>query len=1339
MKRIRMCCWVALCCGAMAVLAQDEAVKAQKMSGGVKQLQQLRESVDAGDSYLTPGGPRKLLRLPGRFVVRDQGAKKADGAVQALTGKGGAFDGYGQTAVRENAVMLTAPATEAATAAKAAAPKDAKPDADAVKATLKALRQAAEVRVDPVFVDPDSGLLKIIGNDIILCLKEGVDAQAYFGDAWERVRPMPGTTDQFVLTLEAASAEAVLEECARRASDGQAVWAEPDFEGEVVRHYTPNDTYFSQQWYLKGTGTGSVQAEAAWDTAKGDNIVIAVFDDGVQINHPDLAANIFSTAGHSTGYSGDVNGWNFASGSSNVNPSHADDKHGTCVAGVAAAVGNNGAGIAGMAFRSKILPVKVFTGSYFCSDSERTSALRYAAGLTGGGWRGADVINISLCFSSSSAFDSALNAAATSGRSGKGCLIFTSVGNEAVDWYDYDFTLSAGTHTVRIEYAKNGNPAKGQDCVWLDDVVMPGNSAEGFEGGTFPPSGWTTGGDAPWVQETNVAYAYPDTNHGVKSARSGAIGTSKASWIQTTRSFSSGTLWVSLLTSSSYSNGMVNIYIDGALKYTDPGGVYVDTTISYPASHAATFAIGASTDKDVKSSYSQFGTGLDFVAPSSGGSKGVYTTDRTGSAGYVSGDYESAFGGTSSASPLVAGIGALILSKNATLTVSEVRALMRKSCDKIGGVSYTGGDSGAGGWNTYYGYGRLNAKTAIANTTSTISSPDFIVESINLSTLSPAPGAAMTATITVRNRGTASGDGGWLDLWADRAAVAPTGSEGDDYFTVGTLAAGAGKSFTHSFTASSELGVKTYRAFVDSANKTQESDETNNQAVQSYTVAYPVYTITTASAPAAGGTTSGGGVKTIGTSCTVTAAANTDYAFFAWQENGETVSSSPSYTFTVTGSRALTAAFRAIGADAPYIVPYDLDDALTTTGAYTGYIFDGDFDLPYYPEDLYGTLTLNVSKLTGKLSAKAALQTGSVSFSAKGWDAVYTDGTVGVTMSARTGETLILEIRQNRFIGIISGGKAGSGWLCIDGARDRFANKKDGAAQLMLNTAKGYYTTIIGQPKVAYGYVGSFGNANYGCGYLAITIGTGGSVKFAGKLADGASVSASTKLIWYDIDGKLCAPLFIPINSKRGVLGGLVWLDPVTRQMDTFATWYNYGTDWSSDGLWAPVEIFGGWYEKKMWWYYSDYWMDFYLHPMADYYYANNTWAGLMCGDWLETLVVSTTPAGKMTLPKGKAPARYGTGKPHDPYGYNYDGQSPMTTISFAPATGIFKGTSKAYYDYHYPDGNILHKAVSIPFSGVMIQEDDVITYGYGANQFKETDPALKAFKLKWSGLVIIQ
>jgi subtilisin family serine protease len=134
-------------------------------------------------------------------------------------------------------------------------------------------------------------------------------------------------------------------------------------------------------------------------------------------------------------------------------------------------------------------------------------------------------------------------------------------------------------------------------------------------------------------------------------------------------------------------------------------------TLSYPASLPSTIAVGATDHNDLRTSYSQYGTGLDFVAPGGGGSSGgwIWTTDRTGSDGYAFGEYVG-ITGTSFASPLAAGIAALMLSVDPELTAAEIRELMRDSADrdKVAGVSFN-----SAGWNSQYGYGWLNAASAV--------------------------------------------------------------------------------------------------------------------------------------------------------------------------------------------------------------------------------------------------------------------------------------------------------------------------------------------------------------------------------------------------------------------------------------------------------------------------------------------------------------------------------------------------------------------------------------------------------------------------------------------------
>lgn len=123
----------------------------------------------------------------------------------------------------------------------------------------------------------------------------------------------------------------------------------------------PDDPRYDGQWSLPHIG-----ADQAWDittgglTALGDTIVIAILDGGFDIEHPDLAGNSWINRGEipgdgidndDNGYIDDVHGWNFADDS----PVHPADYHGTSVAGIAGAVGNNARGITGINWNVKML------------------------------------------------------------------------------------------------------------------------------------------------------------------------------------------------------------------------------------------------------------------------------------------------------------------------------------------------------------------------------------------------------------------------------------------------------------------------------------------------------------------------------------------------------------------------------------------------------------------------------------------------------------------------------------------------------------------------------------------------------------------------------------------------------------------------------------------------------------------------------------------------------------------------------------------------------------------------------------------------------------------------
>lgn len=139
------------------------------------------------------------------------------------------------------------------------------------------------------------------------------------------------------------------------------------------------------------------------------------------------------------------------------------------------------------------------------------------------------------------------------------------------------------------------------------------------------------------------------------------------------------------------------------------------------ASNPEVIAVAACTDQDQKADYSDFGKEIWITAPSNGGVRGIVTTDRLGQLGYnknnsasevSDNNYTNQFGGTSSASPLVAGVACLMLSVNPNLSWKQVMEIMAKTADKIGdSSSYS--DSPLGPHSEIFGYGRINALKAV--------------------------------------------------------------------------------------------------------------------------------------------------------------------------------------------------------------------------------------------------------------------------------------------------------------------------------------------------------------------------------------------------------------------------------------------------------------------------------------------------------------------------------------------------------------------------------------------------------------------------------------------------
>jgi subtilisin-like proprotein convertase family protein len=159
------------------------------------------------------------------------------------------------------------------------------------------------------------------------------------------------------------------------------------------------------------------------------------------------------------------------------------------------------------------------------------------------------------------------------------------------------------------------------------------------------------------------------------------------------------------------------------------------------ASYEKVIAVAACHAKEKKSAYSDFGKAIWCTFPSNDTvlpSPGIWTTDRSGTAGYnpgqvsrgdAAGNYVNDFGGTSSACPGVAGVAALILARNPSLRWDEVKDLLKRSCDKI---DTSGGKYGADGHSINYGYGRVNAKRAVELAAPAVPTPTSVHTSADI-------------------------------------------------------------------------------------------------------------------------------------------------------------------------------------------------------------------------------------------------------------------------------------------------------------------------------------------------------------------------------------------------------------------------------------------------------------------------------------------------------------------------------------------------------------------------------------------------------------------------------
>lgn len=489
--------------------------------------------------------------------------------------------------------------------------------------------------------------------------------------------------------------------------DPNVEYAEPNFIVHALA--VPNDPSYSQLWGLHNDGvaggiSGSgIHAPEAWDKTTGSSdVVIAVVDTGVAYNHPDLSDNIWTNTGEDctdgidndgNGYTDDCHGWDFV-GHDNDPTDY--NGHGTHVAGVIAAAGNNGIGITGVMWNAKIMPLRFLGVNGSGTTADAIAAILYANN------KGAHVINNSWGGSNySRALKDAIEASSA--------VVVCAAGNGNTDndkspFYPASYESANIISVAATDSSENLAVFSNYGAASVD-LAAPGISiyssipqfgfgepvtvySENFDSasGNLPLSGWTMGG-------VNFSWAVTSgTGTGGANSLEDSPG---GNYLENTTSWAGYSTPVTSVKDNIYT---LSFKWKGELE---DGADYLD--INYSANGSdwdwADYRSGSTngnyiTDStndftDISQMNDSFYFGFGMTTDKSGNKGGVYIDEvrLTRTPLTVSSYSYTYYSGTSMAAPYVSGAAGLVKAMKPQLTNLEIKAALLRGVDPVSSLT----------------------------------------------------------------------------------------------------------------------------------------------------------------------------------------------------------------------------------------------------------------------------------------------------------------------------------------------------------------------------------------------------------------------------------------------------------------------------------------------------------------------------------------------------------------------------------------------------------------------------------------------------------------------------